>query len=446
MVDLIDALEADAPITAPASSRLSGIRRTRPRILRPREWKPKEWIAYAPMLLVAFAVAFGLWKLRAELRVVPYPNDASTHASFARFAEQRIRAGHSPFDAWYPYLGLGSPQFLQYQALSHIVTAVLSIVLGDSVFRWSNYLLVCTWPISVYLGARLLGLDRWEAGTAALFSPMLVNVVGYGFEWGSFLWLGSGMWSMLWALWLMPIALGLAWRAVAHGERYALAAFAVGLTCAFHFITGYLVLLALGVFILVRPPEALKRFGRSALVGLGGLLTFAFIFIPTLGGLKYVNVNSFQTGTFWQDSYGPGKVFTWLSDGRLFDYGRHPVVTALVAVGTLVCLWRARRDETARVALGLMALSLCMYSGRRVVGFALDRLPGGSDLLLHRYIIGVHFAGMLLAGIGAVWAFRTVATAARFVLRVPGRTLIAASIACALGVVVIWPVLVDRDH
>jgi hypothetical protein len=247
-------------------------------------------------------------------------------------------------------------------------------------------------------------------------------------------------------LWLMPIALGLAWRAVAKGERYALAAFVVGLTCAFHFITGYLVLLALGVFVLVRPPEALKRFGRGALVGLGGLLTFAFIFIPTLGGLKYVNVNSFQTGTFWQDSYGPGKVLTWLIDGRLFDYGRHPVVTVLVALGALVCLWRARRDETARVTLGLMVLSLCMYSGRRVVGFALDRLPGGSDLLLHRYIIGVHFAGMLLAGIGAVWAFRTVVAAARFVLRVPGRTLIAASIACALGVVVIWPVLVDRDH
>jgi len=446
VVDLIDALEADAPITAPTTSRLSGMKRTRPRILRPREWKPKAWAAYAPLLLVAFAVGFGLWLLRAELRVVPFPNDASTHASFARFAEQRIRAGHSPFDAWYPYLGLGSPQFLQYQALSHIVTAVLSIAFGDSVFRWSNYLLVCTWPISVYIGARLLGLDRWQAGTAALFSPMLVNVVGYGFEWASFLWLGSGMWSMLWALWLMPIALGLAWRAVAKGERYALAAFVVGLTCAFHFITGYLVLLALGVFILVRPPEALKRFGRSALVGLGGLLTFAFIFIPTLGGLKYVNVNSFQTGTFWQDSYGPGKVFTWLIDGRLFDYGRHPVVTVLVALGTLVCLWRARRDETARVTLGLMLLSLCMYSGRRVVGFALDRLPGGSDLLLHRYIIGVHFAGMLLAGIGAVWAFRTVVATARFVVRVPGRTLIAASIACALAVVVIWPVLVDRDH
>ena len=93
-----------------------------------------------------------------------------------------------------------------------------------------------------------------------------------------------------------------------------------------------------------------------------------------------------------------------------------------------------------------MVLSLLLYSGHRVVGPVLDRLPGGSDLLLHRYIIGVHFAGMLLAGIGAVWAFRAVVSGARFVLRIPGRTLIAASIACVLAVVVMWPVLVDRDH
>jgi hypothetical protein len=81
-----------------------------------------------------------------------------------------------------------------------------------------------------------------------------------------------------------------------------------------------------------------------------------------------------------------------------------------------------------------------------VVGFALDRLPGGSDLLLHRYIIGVHFAGMLLGGIGLVWAFRAVCTAGRFVLRIPGRRVVAGLLACALGVVAMWPVLHDRDR
>ena len=301
MVDLIDAVEADAQDRAVRAE--------------PNDSARTEPPARAAATRVAAARvgavrAAAPRRVRRRLRPVDAPRRAARR-SRSRTTRRRTRRscaspssgsgpGTVPFDAWYPYLGLGSPQFLQYQALSHIVTALLSIVFGDATFRWTNYLLICTWPISVYIGARLLGLDRWQAGAAALVSPMLVNVMGYGFEWASFVWLGSGMWSMLWALWLMPIALGLAWRAVAKGERYALAAFVVGLTCAFHFITGYLVLLA-PRRVRARAParRSLKRLGRGALVGLGGLLIFAFIFVPTLGGLKYVNVNSFQVGTFW---------------------------------------------------------------------------------------------------------------------------------------------------
>ncbi len=406
----------------------------------------REWSAYAPWVLVGFAVAFGAWLLRPELRAVPYPNDATVHASMVRFAETRIRAGHNPFDAWYPYLGLGSPQFSEYQSLSHIVVGLLSIPFGESLFRWSNYLLICTWPISVYAGARLLDLDRWEAATAALISPMLVNVKGYGFEWGSFIWLGSGMWSMLWALWLLPIALGLAWRAVARRERVALAAFVVGLTCALHFITGYLVLLALGVFVLARPPEYVRRLGRAALVGVGGLAIFAFVFVPAIRDIDYVNIDSFQAGTFWVNSFGPAKVLTWLVQGEIFDFGRLPVVSLLVAAGAVVCCVRARRQEVGRVLLGLMVLSLVLYSGHRVVGPVMDHLPGGANILLHRYVIGVHLAGMFMAGVGGTWAFRSIARGARAVLRVRYGPVIAGAIAGVIAIAVLAPVLNDRKQ
>ena len=441
MVDLIDAVEADPYPAAPEPTPTT--RRAR---INPREWKPREWKRHAPLTLVAFAVGFGFWLLRAELRAVPYPNDAGVHESFVRFAEQQIRSGRNPFDSWYPYLGLGTPQFLQYQALSHILTGLLSIVFGDSTFRWVNYLLMCTWPITIYVGARLLDLDPWEAGAAALFSPMLVNIVGYGYEWASFVWIGSGMWSMLWALWLLPITLGLAWRAVSRGERFALATFAVGLTCALHFVTGYLVLASIAVFVLVRPPDALKRIGRGALMGFGGLLMFAFVFVPTIGSLRFVTVDQLQVGTFWVDSYGASKVFTWLFHGQVFDSGRHPVISLAVALGVLVAFFRSFRHESARVPLGLMILSLMLWSGRRVVGPVIDRLPGGSQLLLHRYIIAVHFAGLLLAGIGAVWAFRRVYRLVRYLFRFRFRTTVAIVVACGLAFWAMYPVLTNRSH
>jgi len=411
-----------------------------------REPRATGWTRWLPWLLVGFAVAFGAWLLRAELRDVLYPNDEGAHLGMVRLAEARIRGLHNPFDAWYPYLGLGVPQYSQYQSLPSIITGLLSIPFGDAAFRVVNYGLLVTLPVPVFVGARLLDLDRWEAGAAALVSPMLVNVNGYGFEWGSFLWIGSGMWSMLWALWLLPIALGLAWRAVARGERVALAAFVVGLTCAFHFITGYFVLLALGVFVLVRPSSALRRLGRSAMVGAGGLLIFSFVFVQTLRDLDYVNLDSITRGTFWVDSYGPGKVLGWLVRGEVFDYGRRPVVSLFVACGVVVCVVRARRHEHARIPLGLLPLGLLLWSGRRVVGPVIDRLPGGRDLLLHRFIIGVHVAGILLAGIGSVWLFRTAVRLGRRLPRLDRARVVTVVGAGALAVLVLAPVLNDRSQ
>src|SRR4051794_28094142 len=102
------------------------------------------WTRAAPLGLVAFAVAFSAVLLRSELRVVSFPNDAGGHQALVRFAAERIRAGHNPFDAWFPYLGLGSPLFSQYQSLSHIITGALSIPFGLSVYRWIGYALLCT--------------------------------------------------------------------------------------------------------------------------------------------------------------------------------------------------------------------------------------------------------------------------------------------------------------
>src|SRR4051794_21827080 len=100
--------------------------------------RPERWARYGPLVLVAFAVAFTAWMLRADLRVLPYANDSSGHSAMARFAGQRISSGHNPFDAWYPYFGLGTPQFTQYQTLSHVVTGFLGLIFGSWIFRGTN--------------------------------------------------------------------------------------------------------------------------------------------------------------------------------------------------------------------------------------------------------------------------------------------------------------------
>ena len=363
---------------------------------------------WGPLSLVGVAVAFNLWVLRAEVLPVRQLNDSSVHQSMVQWALDRMQAGHLPFDGWYPYLGMGSSLFHHYQSLPHTLTGVLAMAVGpDWAFSGTLYVLLAAWPISVYLGARLLGWDRWSAAGAALVSPLVVSTPGYGYEHGSYTWRGLGVWSQLWGMWLLPLAWGLSWRAVAgRTKTLAIAALVVGLTAACHFITAYLALLILPLWVLIKPSEFLRRLWRGAVVGVGGLLIVSWVIVPLLSDARYNTVSQYMVGTFWDDSFGARKVFGWLVTGKLFDGSdpsRIPVISVLALLGLLVCVVRFRSDERARALIVAMGLSLFLFSGRDPFGPVIDLIPGNGDLLLHRFIMGVHMAGILMAGVGIGW-------------------------------------------
>lgn len=364
---------------------------------------------WGPALLVLLAVAFNLLVLRAETLPAQNLNDSSVHASMVRWAEYRIRSGHLPFDGWYPYLSMGASRFHHYQSLPHIITGYLSVLLGtDRVFQWSLYLLLSLWPIAVYAGMRLFGWDRWSAACAALVSPLLVSKPGLGYEDGSYTWRGYGTWSQLWGMWMLPLAWGLSWRAVAKKGSFALAALAVGGAIAVHLLTGYLAILTIGVWVLLAPPKILRRLGRAALVALGSLAVASFMLVPLLLDERVMPQSEISRGTIYYDSFGAKQILQWLFTGQLFDRGRVAVITAFVLIGLLVCVVRFLREERARAVVGAGLLSLVLFFGRPTLGPALKLLPGSSDLFLRRFIMGVHLAGIFLAGIAIAFLGRRV--------------------------------------
>jgi hypothetical protein len=118
-----------------------------------------------PWLLVAAAVAWSLVSLRALTLGVAYLNDSSLHEQMVRSATAQLRAGHLPLTSWFPFLGEGSPQFLHYQSLPAILAGALGLMTGpDVAFRWTLYLLLSLWPISIYLAGRAFGAGRPAAG------------------------------------------------------------------------------------------------------------------------------------------------------------------------------------------------------------------------------------------------------------------------------------------
>jgi hypothetical protein len=357
-----------------------------------------------PWLLVAAAVGWSLFSLRALTLRVAYLNDSSLHEQMVRFATAQLRAGHLPLSSWFPFLGAGSPQFLHYQSLPAILAGALGLLIGpDAAFRWSLYLLLSLWPVSIYLSARAFGAGRPAAAASAAMAPFLVSVTGVGYEQHAYAWTGFGVWTQLWASWTLPLAWGWSWRAIRDGRGYLAAVLLTALTVALHFETGYLALSVLLIWPLIAGRPLAARLRRAAIILGGSLLAAAWVIVPLVQQRRWAAVNEPLQGTGLVNGYGARTVLDWLVSGQALDHGRLPVVTVFAALG-LGLAWLAWSSQAdARALLAALAVGLLLAFGRTTFGSLVDVIPGGADLFFRRFMMGVQLAALLLAGRGAAW-------------------------------------------
>jgi Bacterial membrane protein YfhO len=386
------------------------------RVPAPQAAVPARRSCAGPWTLVALTLAWSLWELRPELRAVPYLDDSSIHQQMVRFASARIAQGHSPLTSWFPYLGLGSPQFLHYQSLPSMISGVFGTVVDpDTVFRWSLYLLLALWPLAVYGSARLFRLSRWTAASAAAVAPFLASAAGIGYETKAYVWVGYGVWTQLWASWTLPLAWGFTYRALTSLRAAFGAVLFIMLTVALHFETGYLALVPLVVWPFVVPSDLWRRLGRAMVLGAAALAATAWVIVPVLDQSHWAARNQVLGGTGLENGYGARQVLSWLFSGQLYDAGRFPVVTILVGVGIAACIWRWRAFAAGRALVVIWVVTLLMTFGRTTWGALYDVVPGSTDLFIRRFQMGVHLSGILLAGIAVASVGRLVLNA---VLRV----------------------------
>jgi hypothetical protein len=321
-----------------------------------------------------------------------------------RFATSQLSAGHLPLTSWFPFLGEGSPQFLHYQSLPAILTGALGLVTGpDVAFRWSLYLLLALWPISVYVSARAFGAGRPAAAASAAMSPFLVSATGVGYEQHAYVWTGFGVWTQLWAQWTLPLAWGFSWRAIRDGRGYLGAVLLTALTVALHFETGYLALSVLLVWPFVAGRPVVARVRRAAVLLGGSLLASAWVIVPLVAERGWAAINEPFQGTGLVNGYGARQVLSWLVSGPLLDSGRLPVVTVLAALGFALAWLAWSSDVDARAPLVALGVCLVLSFGRTTLGSLVEVIPGNADIFFRRFMMGVQLAALLLAGRGAVW-------------------------------------------
>src|SRR5665811_1132940 len=367
-------------------------------------------VGLAAYAMVASACLFGLVMLRAERLAAPNLNDGVVHAQMVRYIGRKISLGEWPLSGWYPYFGLGYPLLQHYQAAPAFLTALLGHVIGDNTAHaWTLYLLLSLWPIVVYAAARLFELDRLTSACAALLSPLLTSAISLGYEHGAYVWQGYGVWTQLFGMWALPLSWALTWRAVSRGGSLLLASLALTATITLHFLTGYQALAAVGVWVLIGAPSGLlRRAWRGAVIVVVSLLASAWVLVPLMSDGIYAGHSASSQGLVDFDSYGATQILTWLVHGDVYDFGRAPVITLLAAVGALVCAARWRTLPAAKALLAITTFAFLLWFGKPFWGSFLGLLPGANNLVISRFIMGVHLAGILLAGIGLAALVRVV--------------------------------------
>ncbi|HMK96789.1 MAG TPA: hypothetical protein VK425_04525, partial [Acidimicrobiales bacterium] len=360
------------------------------------------------LLAVGVVVIANLWSLRAALRPVAYLYDAPVHEKMVQFATNTIAAGRLPFTAWFPYLGLGSAQFMHYQSLGAVLTGLVGIFVGAATaFRLALFLLVGLWPFCVYSSARLFGMARPCSMFAALLSPLVVSYTGIGFERGAYSWIGGAeVWTQLFGMWLLPYAWAFTWRAFDNPRFVWLAAGSAGLSLAFHFICGYLAFFAIMVLFPFATGPWRGRLARAALLFGGSLAASAWVIVPLFLFEKWSAINEILAETPYVRGYGAGQELKWLFKGELFDARRSlAVISVLVLCGAIAAIARWRSNALGRAFIAMFVACLLLSFGGTTWGPLIRLVPAHADLYFRRFSMGTQLAGIYLAGNGVVAAW-----------------------------------------
>ena len=376
--------------------------------------------------MLLFAVAFNLYNLYPEVAVrVPDKNDSVLHLLATDLAIDAITQGRNVTDPWLSTVGMGFPLFHYYQhlpylsaALIHVLT--LGLLSSLDMVNWTAYLLLSLFPLSIYWSMRRFHFDQLSSAMGGLVASLTATDGLYGLGFFSYVWRGYGLYTQLWGMVLLPLALALGYRVLREGRGYFWATLSLAATLMSHLIFGYIAVLTLGVLTLLPATRLLtseplgdaiwRRWKRLLVLLLLVAVVTSYFLVPFFLDQSYLNRSVWEAREKY-DSYGYLWVLKSLATGELFDFNRFPSLTILMVVGFVICLWRWR-SERYLIPVAVFLLWLVYYFGRPTWGVLIDLLPLSRDLHLHRLIAGVQLGGIFLMAIGLAAPWRWAVTRA----------------------------------
>lgn len=404
--------------------------------------------------LLVSSVVFNLFLYRAEPTVQVDPNDNAFQFALVDrtneiwdYADRtcpknvlRVTCHVSLLiDHWVPNWAEGYNLPTYYSHIPQILVVgsykVISSVINFSLFSYYHviiYLLLCLFPLSIFLALKILKNSWLTAGMGAVLATLISTDGLYGLDPSSYLWRGWGLSSQLFGAIFLPIAIAYMIRACDAASRkkyYVLSILFLTLTTAGHLGIGLMGFLSLPViafsplFLSILHTDHVKVIWSNALVGLGNIIKIA---LPPLILLSYwivptVLLGNFHNMSFWDpiwkfNSYGAREVLVNFFNGNLFDFERFPVITLLVCTGLLAGLV-SKKNEGDRFSPFLFLFFLLLYFGKTTWGDLINLIPSMNEFHQHRFIVGVHLAGLMLATIGLTWFMTSMSSAIQMRIR-----------------------------
>jgi hypothetical protein len=376
-------------------------------ILSERGIDSSRFSAWALLCVVSACV---LWAFFPELEAGPNQfSDVTFHLAIVQQMHDAVMAGGSPFDFWFDASPFGYALARCYQSLPHLTIYAVYRLLGQSV-SLPTILISCTialaalQPWSFYLMARKLGWPSLFAAFVGMLSVLVSEIGGYGMGMQNYSWGTHGIVTQLWALVFAAPAIGYAVQYIRTGVGLPITLLLVFLSCGSHLLSAHL----LG-FSIVTVVALLFVFGyrkhllrRLCCLAGGCLLVILHQLATIIPDAPLIHKSVLEPQ--WKfASHGWEWVSRNLSNGNLFDYERVPVLSVLLLIGVALVLVdlflsteREKKVQSLFVFAGFLVW-LSLLCGYEVWGVLFENLPVLRSMQMHRFIVGVHIFGILLA-------------------------------------------------
>ena len=369
------------------------------------------------------AIGFNLWRLFPETTGGGIPsNDTLFHLRLIDSAVDAISHGKDITDPWLGTASLGFPVFHHYQHLPHVLVALTHIITFKvfpliDMIRWTTYLLLSLFPLSMYWSLRRFSFDPLTCAMGGLLASLIGIDLQFsshgmwwpawgGFDYANYTFTGYGLYTQLWGMVLLPLALAFGYQTIKTGQGYFWATVLLSATLMSHLITGYMAFLTIGVLTFI--PDTKTSHINPFLLGIWihwrrlivlfilVLSVTMYFTVPFILDHEYFGVTAANTNLTSLNSFGHQVVLEALVKGNLFDLNRFPSFTILVFAGVASCI--CYRNKTRYlIPLVIFLLWLLLFFGRPTWGPVIGLLPLSQDIHMHRFIQGVHLGGAFLS-------------------------------------------------